>query len=263
MGVYAASSVWRMKSAHLLRAMQPQASSTQSCAGWTARTPGLIYGTVVYTIFLGTFLYAIGFIGRFIVPKAVNSGGTVPPLYAVVIDLVLLGLCAIQHGGKARRALTRAVRHNLPPVIARSTHVLCSCLVVIALFVFWQPVRMVLWQVDNLAIAFVVQLLSMIGWLMVLYGTFLAGHFQLFGLKQVAMTFTGRAVAEAGSRAAGIDRVIRRQICLGFIIAFWATPKMTAGQLLFAAASTAFLLVGIAREKRRPLRLVPRMLPAV
>ena len=150
-------------------------------------------GTIAYAIFLGTFLYAIGFSSRFLVPKHVNSGGDVPPLYAIVIDLALLGLFAVQHSGMARRGFKHVLTRFVSPVIERSTYVLCSSLVLIALFWFWQPIHTVVWQIDNLAIALAIQLLSMPGWLLVVYSTFLISHFELFGLKQVVMNFVGRA----------------------------------------------------------------------
>lgn len=228
---------------------QSNAAAAES-SGLFSRTLGLVYGTVVYTIFLATIVYAIGFLGRFIVPKTVNSGGAAPPLYAVAVDLVLLGIFAIQHSGMARRGFKRWLAGYVSPVVERSTYVLCSSLVLIALFTFWQPIHAVVWQIDNLAIACAVQLLSMLGWLIVLYSTFLISHFELFGLKQVALNFIGRALPAIGFKTPGLYRVIRHPLYLGFIIAFWATPMMTAGNLLFAAVMTAYIFVGIALEER-------------
>jgi protein-S-isoprenylcysteine O-methyltransferase Ste14 len=228
--------------------MQPKASSTQKYAGWRALT--LVYGAAAYTVFLGTSLYAIGFTGRFIAPKTINSGATLPPLYAVAINLALLGLFAVQHSGMARTGFKRVLTRYVSPAVERSTYVLCTSLALIALFVFWQPIRAVVWHIDDLAIAFLVQLLSMAGWLMVLYSTFLISHFELFGLKQVALNFVGRAMPEASFRTPGLYGVIRHPIYLGFIIALWATPTMTVGNLLFAAVTTTYIFVGIALEER-------------
>lgn len=250
MDAHAASSVWRMKSAHMARPMQPQALSAQKYAVWIVRTLGLVYGAGAYTVFLGTFLYAIGFTGRFIAPKTINSGGTLPPLYAGAINLALLGLFAIQHSGMARKDFKRVLTRYVSPAVERSTYVLCTSLALIALFVFWQPIRTVVWHIDDLAIAFLVQLLSMAGWSMVLYSTFLISHFELFGLKQVALNFVGRAMPETSFRTPGLYRSIRHRIYLGFIIAFWATSTMTLGNLLFAAVATAYIFISIALEER-------------
>ncbi|MDQ8727088.1 isoprenylcysteine carboxylmethyltransferase family protein [Bradyrhizobium sp. LHD-71] len=225
-------------------------SDTRSATGLASRTLGLVYGTVVYAIFFGTFLYAIGFITGLIVPKTVNSGEAVPPLYALVVNLALMSLFAVQHSGMARRGFKRVLTQLVSPVIERSTYVLCSSLVLIALFTFWQPIPTVVWQIENPAVALAVRCLSALGWLIVLYSTFLISHFELFGLKQVVLNFIGRAVPEAHFKTPGLYRVIRHPIYLGFIIAFWATPMMTAGHLLFAAVTTAYIFVGIALEER-------------
>jgi methanethiol S-methyltransferase len=226
MDVHAASSVWRMKSAHLSDAVRPAALFARGFSDWIVRALCVVYGAVAYTVFLGTFVYAVGFTSRFIAPKTINSGGTLPPLYAVAVNLALLGLVALQHSGMVRSCFKRLLTCYVSPVIERTTYVLCTSLVLIVLFAFWQPIRAVVWHVDNLSSAFLVLLLSMAGWSMVLYSTFLAGHFELFGLK------------------------IRHPIHLGFIIAFWATPTMTVGNLLFAAVTTAYIFIDIALEER-------------
>jgi protein-S-isoprenylcysteine O-methyltransferase Ste14 len=229
-------------------------SHSEACpaapSGMVLRTLGLIYGSVVYAIFVATFLYAIGFVTRFLVPKTVNSGGTMPPLYAVVVDLVLLALFAVQHSGMARRGFKRVFTRYLSPAIERSTYVLCTSLVLIALFTFWQPINAVVWHIDDLALAFSVQLVSMYGWLIVLYSTFLISHSELFGLKQVVLNFLGRAAPDTTFKTPGLYRRIRHPLYLGFIIAFWATPTMTVGNLLFATVMTAYIFIGIALEER-------------
>src|SRR5262245_49500159 len=132
--------------------MHPQAGGES--AGWFQRTLSLAYDAIAYAIFLGTFLYAMGFIGRFIVPKNVNTGGTAPTLTAIAVDLALLGLFAIQHSGMARRGFKHVLTRVVSPVIERSTYVLCSSFVLIALFYHWKPIPTVIWSVDNPAIAF-------------------------------------------------------------------------------------------------------------
>ena len=219
-------------------------------SGLMFRTLSLVYGTVVYTICLGTFVYAIGFTSRFIVPKHVNSGGVVSPPYAIVTDLILMSIFAVQHSGMARKAFKRVLTGLVSPVLERSSYVLCSSLVLIALFAFWQPVNTIVWRIDNLALAFVVHLVSMFGWLLAVYSTFLISHFELFGLKQVAMNFIGGAASETSFATPGFYRHVRHPLYLGFIIAFWATPMMTIGNLLFAAVTTAYIFIGIALEER-------------
>jgi protein-S-isoprenylcysteine O-methyltransferase Ste14 len=225
-------------------------ASPQASSGLLSRTLVLIYGTVVYAIFFGTFLYAIGFAGRFIVPKHVNSGMSGPPLYALAVNLVLLAIFAIQHSGMARRSFKRAMTGVMSPAVERSTYVLCSSVALIVLFAFWEPIPAVVWHVDNLAVAFSVQLISMLGWLLVLHSTFLISHFELFGLKQVAMNFIGRALPESSFKTPGFYRFVRHPLYLGFIIAFWATPTMTSGHLLFVAGATAYIFIGMALEER-------------
>jgi protein-S-isoprenylcysteine O-methyltransferase Ste14 len=221
-----------------------------TASSWFSRSLSLAYGAIAYMIFLGTFLYAIGFTGRFIVPKTVNSGPAGQILTAVLVDLALLGLFAVQHSGMARRGFKHVLTRFVSPVIERSTYVLCSSLVLIALFYHWQPIHTVIWQVDNVAVAFAIQIVSMVGWLLVLYSTFLISHFELFGLKQVVMNFVGRAVPEMSFRTPFLYRFVRHPLYLGFIIAFWATPMMTAGNLLFAGMATAYIFIGILLEER-------------
>ena len=228
--------------------MHPQAGGES--AGWLQRTLSLAYGAVAYMIFLCTFLYAIGFVSRFVVPKHVNSGAVGPTFTAVAIDLALLGLFAVQHSGMARKGFKHVLTGFVSPVIERSTYVLISSFVLIALFWFWQPIPTVIWHVDNLVAAFAIQLVSMVGWLLVLYSTFLISHFELFGLKQVVMNFVGKAIPEMSFRTPALYRFVRHPLYLGFIIAFWATPTMTAGNLLFAGMATAYIFIGIALEER-------------
>jgi protein-S-isoprenylcysteine O-methyltransferase Ste14 len=228
----------------------PSKSAAVEFCGLFSRTLGLVYGPVVYAIFVATFVDAIGFLWRFIVPKTVNSRGTVPPFYAVVADLVLLGIFAIRHIGMAREGFKRVLAGYVSPVIERSTSVLCSSLALIALFYFWQPIRAMVWHIESLPTAFAVQCLSMIGWAIVLRGTFLIGHSELFGLKQVALNFVGRAAPAIGFRTPGLYRVIRHPIYLGLMIAVWATPTMTVGNFLLAAVTTAYVSIGIALEER-------------
>lgn len=150
----------------------------------------------------------------------------------------------------ARRGFKALLTKFVSPVIERSTFVLMSSLVLIALFVFWQPMPQLVRNVTNPIAAMAVRGVSAFGWLIVLYSTFLISHFELFGLKQVMTNFVGRIVPEMSFKTPGLYRFIRHPIYLGFIVAFWATPVMTAGHALFAFATTAYIFIGIWLEER-------------
>jgi len=223
---------------------EPPASS------FLARTLGLIYGTLSYLVFLGTFLYAIGFVGSFIVPKTIDNGVAGPLMPALFVNTILLGIFAVQHSGMARRGFKAVLTRFVSPAIERSTFVLMSSLALILLFACWQPMSQIVWQVTNPYAVFAFKALSALGWLIVLYATFLISHFELFGLKQVMMNFAGRVAPAISFKTPGLYRFVRHPIYFGFIIAFWATPTMTVGHALFAFATTAYILIGIWLEER-------------
>lgn len=227
-----------------------QVHSMPNAGGTFARLACLVYGTASYVIFLGTFLYAIGFVSGLIVPKTIDSGTATTFQTAILIDLLLLSVFAVQHSGMARRGFKRVLTGLVPAVVERSTYVLCASLALILLFAFWQPLPDVVWNVGSPLIAMGIAALSALGWLIVLYSSFLISHYELFGLKQVGLNFLGRALPVIGFHTPGLYRFVRHPIYLGFIIAFWAAPVMTTGHLLFAFATTAYIFVGIAFEER-------------
>jgi methanethiol S-methyltransferase len=224
--------------------------NTRSPTGFGMRVLGLCYGAVAYTIFLATFLYAIGFVSGIAVPKTVNSGVAPPISRAILVNILLLGVFAIQHSGMARRAFKDVLTRYVAPAVERSTYVLAANAALILLFWFWQPMPSVVWQIADPTGAALVQLLAAFGWLIVLYSTFLISHFELFGLKQVVLNFVGRTAPDSSFKAPALYRFVRHPIYLGFIIAFWATPVMTVGHLLFAAVTTAYIFIGITLEER-------------
>ncbi|WP_315838078.1 methanethiol S-methyltransferase [Bradyrhizobium prioriisuperbiae] len=228
---------------------QSSAPASSSTAG---RLLGLAYGAVAYVIFLVTFLCAIGFVSGFAVPKTVDTvrDTAPPPMHALVVNLVLLAIFAIQHSGMARRGFKHVLTKVVSPVIERSTYVLFSSLALILLFSFWQPLPETVWRIDNAKAAAAVYSVAAFGWLIVLYSTFLISHFELFGLKQVTLHALGRVIPDIDFKTPGLYRVVRHPIYLGFLIAFWAAPVMTFGHLLFAAATTAYIFIGIALEER-------------
>jgi len=214
------------------------------------RTFVLCYGGIAYLIFLGTFLYAIGFVSRLIVPKTIDSGEAASLPTALLINLVLMSIFAVQHSGMARQGFKKLFARFASPAIERSTYVLLASLSLILLFWQWQPMPNVIWNITGPVFAGVATAGGFLGWLIVLYSTFLISHFELFGLTQVVTHFAGRLVAPVKFRTPGLYRLIRHPIYLGFIIAFWSTPFMTLGHLLFASVTTAYIFVGIWLEER-------------
>ena len=219
-------------------------------ASLTARLFTLCYGSIAYLIFFGTFLYAVGFVSRLVVPKTVDSGSASSPMTALLVNLVLMSIFAVQHSGMARQGFKRLFAHFASPAIERSTYVLLASLSLILLFWQWQPMPMVVWHIEDPVLAGVVTAGGFAGWLIVLYSTFLISHFELFGLTQVVTHFAGRVTEPMKFKTPGLYRLIRHPIYLGFIIAFWCTPTMTLSHLLFAAVTTAYIFVGIYLEER-------------
>lgn len=214
------------------------------------RILALAYGSAAYAVFLGTFLYAIGFASGVVVPKTVDTGPVVSIAEALVVNMLLLSLFAVQHSVMARKPFKRWWTQFVPAVIERSTYVLLTSLALIVLFWQWRPMPSIVWQVADPTLAAVVQGVSFFGWFIVLLSTFLINHFELFGLRQVVINLAGKVAAEPRFKTPMLYKFVRHPIYLGFIIAFWAAPVMTAGHLLFAMVTTAYIFVGIALEER-------------
>ena len=208
-----------------------------------------LYGIVAYLAFAVAIVYAIGFVTGLGVPKTIDSGSAGEPMQAIIINLLLMSLFAIQHSVMARPQFKKWWTRFVPVAVERSTFVLFSSLALMLLFWQWRPIPAVVWQVANPQVAASLVGLSLLGWVLVFISTFLINHFELFGLHQVANNLAGKPMPAVRFKTPLLYKVVRHPIYLGFIIFFWATPVMTAGHLLFAAVTTAYIFVGIALEE--------------
>lgn len=210
----------------------------------------LMFGLASYVVFFGTFLYAIGFVSGIYVPKDIDTGPESRVDEAVAVNLFLLTVFALQHSVMARTGFKRWWTTIVPHAVERSVYVLLASLALILLFWQWRPIPMVIWSVDSPAIAQAIQALSLLGWLTVLVSTLLINHFELFGLRQVFLNLMGRQLPSPQFRTPSLYKMVRHPLYLGFLIAFWAAPTMTAGHLMFAVVTTIYILIAIALEER-------------
>jgi len=215
-----------------------------------ARVATLLYGAVSYVLFLGVFLYAIGFVADVVVPRGVDRGIQAPVWQAVIIDLGLLTVFAVQHSVMARPAFKRWWTRFVPVAIERSTYVLFASSALGLVFWQWHSIDATVWHVDLTPARVAMYVLAAAGWLTVLASTFMIDHFELFGVRQVVLAWQSKANTEKGFRTVLLYRLVRHPLMLGFLIAFWATPTMTAGHLLFAVTTTAYILVALQIEER-------------
>ncbi len=236
------------------------------------RLTTLLYGIFCYLAFFATFLYAIAFLGDFGLARTIDSGVQGSLAMALLIDAGLLALFAVQHSIMARQWFKRAWTKIVPPAAERSTYVLFSSLALILLFWQWQPIGGVVWQVDNEFGQMAIYMVYATGWLLLLLATFLINHFDLFGLRQVYLHFIRQEYTGLAFRTPGLYKVVRHPIYFSWMCIFWATPRMTAAHLVFALATTAYMLIAIQWEEkdltqvygdayRRYKQQVPGLLP--
>jgi protein-S-isoprenylcysteine O-methyltransferase Ste14 len=218
------------------------------------RVTAFFYGVACYLVFLATFLYAIGFLGNFAVPKSIDSGPQLPFTQALAINSLLLGLFALQHSIMARPWFKKAWTRIVPTPVERSTYVLFSSAALLVLFWKWQPMGGVIWNVGSMSGRLGLEVLFACGWLTVLIATFLINHFDLFGLRQVWLHLLGRNYTEIGFRTPGPYRYVRHPLYVGWLLVFWSAPVMTSAHLLFAIATTAYILIAIQFEERDLVR---------
>ena len=213
-----------------------------------------IYGLLAYLIFLIAFLYAIGFVGNFIVPKSIDSGTETGFLQALLVNALVLSLFVIQHSIMARPAFKKWFTSIISPAIERSTFVLLTSLILLLIFWQWQPITTVVWNVENKTVAMILTGVFFFGWLVVFLSTFMINHFELFGLKQIFDNLKNKQPQSHVLQVNFFYKIVRHPIMLGFIIAFWATPFMTVGHLIFTLGTTIYIIVAVKYLEEKDLR---------
>jgi methanethiol S-methyltransferase len=215
-----------------------------------SRVAAFIYGITCYAIFLVTFLYAIGFLGNFLVPKSIDSESIIPLGQALLVNVGLLGFFGVQHSAMARQEFKAWWTKIVPEPVERSTYVLFSSLCLIMLFYFWQPLGITVWNVEPPIFRNLLYVFFGFGWLLVLVSTFLINHFDLFGLRQVYLYLRGKDFAPLKFVTPGPYNYVRHPLYVGWLFAFWSTPTMTVAHFVFAGITTIYILIAIQLEEK-------------
>lgn len=209
----------------------------------------LMYGVVCYAVFFATFLYAMGFVTNIFVPKSIDSLATLPVGYALAVNLGLLTLFAVQHSVMARPWFKQWWTRYVPQAMERSTYTLFSSVALIVLFYFWQPLGGAVWEFESPMARGFGYAVGLAGWLLVLYATFLINHFDLFGLRQVWLYFRGEEYTPPRFSTPVLYKYVRHPLYVGWFLAFWGTPTMTAAHLVFAMVTSAYIVVAVFWEE--------------
>ncbi|WP_438422291.1 methanethiol S-methyltransferase [Aquimarina macrocephali] len=215
----------------------------------------ILYGGASYLVFLIAFIYAIGFVGNLVVPKSIDSGIEAPTTISVLINLGLLSLFAVQHSIMARPVFKKWFANYINPAIERSTYVLLSSLLLLLIYWKWQPITTVVWEAENM-ISTILTVIFFLGWSIVFLSTFMISHFELFGLTQIYENFKDKELSYPKFQVNLFYKIVRHPIMLGFVIAFWASPTMTLGHLLFTVVTTVYIFVAVKFLEERDLKKI-------
>jgi len=215
-----------------------------------------LYGVIAYLLFLGSFIYLVGFLDDLLVPKSINSGETASSVTALLVDTLLLSVFALQHSIMARPAFKAWWISIVHPAIERSTYVLLSSFALVLMYWQWLPLTTIVWKSQTDTLSAIVYAISGLGWLIVLLSTLMISHFELFGLKQVYYNLVNRHPAETPFTVNIFYGIVRHPLMLGFIIAFWATPTMTTGRLLYCVVNTVYILVAVKFLEEKDLQKI-------
>ncbi len=247
-------------------------SSSAGTPGILCRSVVLLYGVLSYAIFFVVFIYFIAFVTDLFVPRSVNRGPEAPPLLAVLTNLSLIALFAVQHTIMARSGFKHWLTRFIPEAAERSTFVLAASLILGALCFYWRPLPEIVWQVDSVPLAGLLWAICAAGWLLLFAASYMIDHYDLFGLRQVWLYFRRREYTHPPFVTRGAYKYIRHPLMLGVLLGVWAIPLMTLGHLLLAGGLTAYILFGIVYEERDLVRYlglpyrryqqtVPRLFP--
>lgn len=234
---------------------QIQSINPETSGNRISKITAFLYGIAAYLAFFITILYAMGFVGGYAVPKSIDTGPDTSPAEAILINVLLMLLFTIQHSVMARKRFKQWWTQYVPKPAERSTYVLLASLCLLLLFWQWRPIPAIVWQVHEPDVAAAVAAVSLVGWIIVFTSSFLINHFELFGLHQVTANLAGQEIPAPQFRTPLYYKFVRHPLYLGLIIAFWATPEMSLGHLLFAVVTTLYIFVGILLEERDLIEL--------